>query len=128
MNLSIVQNKNSQARELNIKNVMRNLEPQKGSSNIQINPLSNAKRNINKPEEGQANLHRLYAAILNNNNNTNITTNDDITELNGLIYEIQRLKQLVDIPHMMMVIRNLNNKLLNCRDEIEKLQTFIEAF
>jgi len=43
------------------------------------------------------------------------------------MYEIQRLKQLVDIPHMIMAIRNLNNKLINCRDGMEKLQVFVEA-
>jgi len=41
--------------------------------------------------------------------------------------EIYKLKQLVDIPHMIMIIKNLNNKLTNAKDGIEKLQAFIEA-
>jgi len=30
--------------------------------------------------------------------------------------EIQKLKQLVDIPRMIMVVRDLNNRLVNCKD------------
>jgi len=86
------------------------------------------KRNANKSEEGQSHLPKSYAAIVNDTNtNINMTVNNDISDLNGLIFEIQRLKQLVDIPHMIMIIRNLNNKLINCKNGMKKLQAFIEA-
>jgi len=41
--------------------------------------------------------------------------------------EINKLKQLVNIPHMFSVIRNLNNRLINYKNGMEKLQAFIEA-
>jgi len=53
--------------------------------------------------------------------------NDDLSDINGLMSEISKLKQLVDIPHMILVIKNLNNKLLNAKDGLEKIQAFIEA-
>jgi len=28
---------------------------------------------------------------------------------------------------MIIVVRNLNNRLVNCKDDLEKLQAFIEA-
>jgi len=124
MNASNVENKNLQAKNSIIKNVMRNSETQKVSSDSRFNPLVNAKRNINKPEERQIHSPKLYAATINN---TNMTVNDDISDLNGLIFEIQKLKQLVGISHMIMVIRNLNNRLINCKDGMERLQAFIEA-
>jgi len=64
--------------------------------------------------------HKSYVATVNNDR-------DDISDLNGLMCEIQKLKQLVDLSHMIMVIRNLNNRLINCKDGMEKLQAFIEA-
>jgi len=65
-----------------------------------------------------------YAEALNN---TNMTSDDDISDLNGLMTEIHKLKQLVDIPRIILIVRNLNNKLVNCKDDMEKLQAFIEA-
>lgn len=50
-----------------------------------------------------------------------------INNFNSLVYEIKKLKQLVDVDNMLSVIRNLNIKLANCRDGLEKLQAFIEA-
>jgi len=111
-----------QPRNSSINNVKRNFEIHKGSSDIRFNPLINTKRNTNKFEERQTHSSKSYAALINNNT---MTVNDDISEFNGLIFE--KLKQLIDIPHMIMVIRNLNNKLINCKDGIEKLQAFIEA-
>jgi len=67
-----------------------------------------------------------YATTLNSNNNNTIL-NDDISNFNGLMSEINKLKQLVNIPHLFSVIRNLNNRLINCKDGMEKLQAFIEA-
>jgi len=43
-----------------------------------------------------------------------------------MISDIQKLKQCVDIPKMIAIIRNLNVKLMNCRDGFEKL-AFIEV-
>jgi len=124
MNISTVENKNLQAKNTNIKNVTRNSEIQKVGSDSRINLLANAKRNINRPEERQIYSPKSYAATINN---TNMTVNDNISDLNELMFEIQKLKQLVDIPRMIMVIRNLNNRLRNCKDGMEKLQAFIEA-
>jgi len=56
-----------------------------------------------------------------------MTVNDDLSDLNVLMSKIQKLKQLVNIPHMITVIRKLNNKLINFKDGMEKLQAFIEA-
>jgi len=38
-------------------------------------------------------------------NNTNM--NKDLSDLNGLMFEISKLKQLVDISRMIIVVRNL---------------------
>jgi len=61
------------------------------------------------------------------NNNLNVPISDDISNCNGLISEINKLKQLVNVSHMLTVIRNLNYRLVNCKDGLEKLQAFIEA-
>jgi len=83
------------------------------------------KRNINRLEERQTfTSPKSYSAAVNN---TNMTANDDLSDLNGLILEIQKLKQLVDISRMIMVMRNLNIELISYKDDMEKLQAFIEA-
>jgi len=41
--------------------------------------------------------------------------------------KIKKLKQLVDIPRMISIVQNLNSKLINCKDGLKKLQTFIKA-
>jgi len=56
-----------------------------------------------------------------------MVNDDDISDLNKLIVEIQKLKQLVNIPRKIIIVRNLNNRLANCKDGMEKLQTFIAA-
>jgi len=61
------------------------------------------------------------------NNNISMLINNEISDFNGLISEINKLKQLINIPHMIIVIRNLNNRLINSKYGIEKLQAFIEA-
>jgi len=120
--MSNAENKNLQARNSIIKNVMRNSENLKVSSDIdrfnRFNPLINEKRNTNIFEKRQTHSSKSYAATINDNN---MTMNDDISDLNGLIFEINKLKQLINIPHMITVIRNLNNRLINCKDGIEKL-------
>jgi len=123
MNFSNISNKNLQSRNLSTQFVTRNHEIPRASSDNQYNSSNNISKNINKNIERQVNYQNSYASILNNNNNTN----DDISNLNGLMNEIQKLKQLVNIPQMIMIIRNLNIKLINCRDGIEKLQAFVEA-
>jgi len=103
----------------------KNLEIREISPNRRYNPLVNVKRNINRAKEKQMYTpSKSFTAVTNN---TNLIMNNDISGLNGLMSEIQKLKQLVNIPHMIMVIRNLNNKLVNCKDGMEKLQAFIEA-
>jgi len=42
------------------------------------------------------------------------------------MHEIQKLKQAIDIPRMITIIRNLN-RLTTCNDGMDKLQVFIEA-
>jgi len=88
------------------------------------NQLDSASKSINKYETRQTNSSRSYAATINNNNTT---VNDDLSDLNDLMSELHKLKQLIDIPHMIMVIKNLNNKLINAKNGMEKLQAFIEA-
>jgi len=123
-NISNVQNKNLHIKDLNFNNNTRNIETQKVGSFIR-KALPSSERNINRHDEKHN--PRLYAALLNNNSNNNVPASDDIAELNGLMLEIQRLRQLVDIPHMILVVRNLNIRLANCKDGLEKLQAFIEA-
>jgi len=54
-----------------------------------------------------------------------MTVNDDISDQ---LIDIWNLKtKLVDIPHMIIVVKNLNNRLANCKDGMEKQQAFIEA-
>jgi len=107
------------------KNVKRQCESQIFSPDSVINPPVNAKRNNNRYIEGQTNsLPKSYSAALNN---SNMTTNDDLTDLNGLMHEIQKLKQTIDILRMITIIRNLNIRLATCNDGLDKLQAFIEA-
>jgi len=118
-------NKNLHAENTNSNIISRNLEIREVSPDRRYNSLVNVKRNINGAKEKQMyTLSKSFAAVTNN---TNLTMNNDISELNELMSEIQKLKQLVDIPQTIIVIRNLNNKLVNCKDSMEKLQAFIEA-
>jgi len=106
------------------KNVKRQFENQVFSSDSVNNPPVNAKRNINRLIEGQTlTLPKSYSAAVNN---SNITTNDNLSDLNGLMHEIQKLKQMIDIPRMITIIRNLNIRLISCNG-MDKLQAFIEA-
>jgi len=102
----------------------QNFEIHECDFNSRINP-QNTKRNNNKLEEKQT-FPKSYAATINNNN-TSMTANNEISDFNGLMFEINKLKQIVNIPRMIIVIRNLNNRLINCKDGMEKIQTFIEA-
>jgi len=104
-------------------NTTRNNVTPKVSSDNKSNPL-NVKRNINKLEDRQTHPTKSYTAATSNNMTVN-----ELSDLNGLMFEIQKLKQLVNISHMIIVIRNfnLNNKLINCKDGMEKLQAFIEV-
>lgn len=74
-------------------------------------------------------LQNTYSNITDdiNGNNIGVFGNNDINNFNSLVSEIRKLKQLVDMDNMLSVIRNLNIKLVNCRDGFEKLQAFIEA-
>jgi len=124
INQTPINNKNLLAQSKNL-NVKRQCESQIFSPDSVINPPVNAKRNNNRYTEGQINpLLKSYSAALNN---TNMTTNDDLMDLNGLIHEIQKLKQMIDIPRMILIIRNLNIKLATCNDGLDKLHAFIEA-
>jgi len=105
-------------------NTNRKLETHRGDFNSRVN-LQNPKRDNNKYKERQTSL-KTYAATINNNNSS-MTVNNEISDFNGLMFEINKLKQLVNIPHMINVIRNLNNSLINCKDGMEKIQVFIEA-
>jgi len=99
----------------------RNLETQEISPDRSYNPLN---RNINRAEEKLYTPSKSFAEVTNR---TNPTMNNDVSEFTGLISEIQKLKQTINIPHMIKVIRNLNNRLANCNDDMEKLQAFIEV-
>jgi len=110
----------------NPNNVKRNSQTYKGSSDTRFNPLTSTEKIVNIGEKRQTLPTKSYATMLNNNNN-NSFLNDDISNFNGLMFEINRLKRLVNIPHFFSVIRNLNNRLINCKDGMEKLQAFIEA-
>jgi len=116
-------NKNLQSRNTRL-NVSRNFESQRDNFDKRSIP-SNKNNNINNPKEKQTYLPRTYAGTLNNNTST--TLNDEISDFNGLISEINKLKQLINIPHMISVIRNLNNRIINSKDGMEKLQAFIEV-
>jgi len=111
-------NKNLHANNRNI--TTRNLETQEISPDRSYNPLIN--RNSDRAEEKLYTPSKSFAAVINK---TNPTINNDASEFTGLMSEIQ--KQTVNIPHMIKVIRNLNNRLANCNDGMEKLQVFIEA-
>jgi len=103
LNVSNFENKNLQTKDSCTKKVTPNIVTSKVSSDNRFNPLVNAKRNTNKFEERQIHPAKSYAATISNNN---MTVNDDLSDLNGLMFKIQKLKQLVNIPHMIMVIRN----------------------
>jgi len=110
----------------NLNNVKRNSQTYKDNTDIRFNPLVSTEKIVNTGEKRQTHLMKSYATTLNSNNNNTIL-NDDISNFNGLMSEINKLKQLVNIPHLFSVIRNLNNRLINCKDGMEKLQAFIEA-
>jgi len=97
INVTTTGNKNLHAKITNSKNVTRQSESQEVGPDRVNNPLINAKRNINRFKERQIyTLSKSYFAAVNN---TNMTVNDDLSDLNGLMFEIQKLKQLNDIPY-----------------------------
>jgi len=105
LNISNINNKNLQTNISYTKSGTRNTVNMRVSPD-NINQLVSASKSINKYETRQTNSPRSYAATINNNNTT---VNDDLSDLNGLMSELHKLKQLIDIPHMIMVIKNLNN-------------------
>jgi len=116
-------NKNLQLN--NVNHVKRTFKSHEGSSDLRQNPLIYS-RNNNIHDKRQTQQTKTYAAMIHNNN-SNIPISEDISNFKGLISEINKLKQLVNVSHMLTIIRNLNNRLANCKDGLEKLQAFIEA-
>jgi len=83
-------NKNLQSRNTSTSNIKRNFESHRGSSDTRFNPLINSKRNVNKTEERQTYSSKSYAET-SNNNNISMTMNEEISDFNGLMYEINKL-------------------------------------
>jgi len=122
-NILNTRNKNLQTNNTHTPSENRNIVNMRVSSDINQLTLS-ATKSVNKLKFSQTQPSRSYAETTSN---INTTVNDDLSDINGLISEITKLKQLIDIPHMILVIRNLNNKLFNAKDGMEKIQAFIEA-
>lgn len=62
---------------------------------------------------------------MNQTKNTQTAVNTE--EVRELLEKFKLLSALCDIKHMINVIRNLNNRLKNCKNQISKEQIFLEC-
>ena len=70
---------------------------------------------------------KTYSEALKSSTNLKNPTDSELADFNSLIQELRNLSQTINIKLMLNVIRNLNAKLVTCKDGFEKIQAFIEA-
>ena len=52
----------------------------------------------------------------------NVQTNNNIEDYQSLISEIAKLSQLCNVSKIFRIVRELNSRLVNCRDDLARLQ------